>query len=282
MVSCGGKSPEDDNTGNNDNGAVSLWKMKNYPVSKVEVFTGDDVPVETYEFTYDSFNRVLTLVRTDKIKGSKLLDLKYNYTSPTDMEIVGKYYFTSSNRTTKVSIDEDEGSVTYTGSWAGAWTFTTSFNARRTATGTTADVSYAATRGEYSSQGRYQEVYTLSQGDITTVETGTAIKSKAAKKTSVGTASTSAIMEITYSDKEDCQNFGVFLFNCEFPVWYAKELPGNQHLITGITWRNGDVPSHLSTRIEYKLTADGDIDTATRTDYNDSETVLVRKYIFTY
>ena len=281
LVSCGGNgSGSGQNGGNTDDGASSLWKMHNYPVSKVEVYNGDEL-IETFEYTYDVFNRVTSMVRTDEIGGNKLLDLKYKYLSPTEMRVEGRYYYTSSSRNVTVVIDPKENTVSYQGSWRGAWPMVTAFDADGTVVSTSVDSEFSATRGQYSSQLAYREKYTVSGGDVTAAEIGTSISAKGTS-TTLKTAPTSAILELEYSADEDNQNFAVYLFPCELPVWYAKELPGNRHLVSRMTWRNGNVASPVSAKIAYQLDADGDIQSATRTDYSGTEVLLVRTYKFYY
>ena len=77
-------------------------------------------------------------------------------------------------------------------------------------------------------------------------------------------------------------NFAVYLFPCNFPVWYAAGLPGCKKLITGISTARGTVQYPATTRIDYSFTPDGNIDTAIRTDYNAGEATLVRTYKFFY
>ncbi len=280
LIGCG--AGNGGQSGGNDDGSASLWKMRNYPVSKVEVYTEDNVLVETYEYTYDEYNRLLSLRRTDNMVGNRLLDLKYSYPSSSEMVIAGTYYYSTASRTTKVRLDAENKQMTYVGNWKGAWFFQTTFNNEGAVLMTSADVGFGLATASYATSGNYIEAYTRSGGDVVRVEIGTHLRSTSIRQTAVQSAPTSAIMELTYTELEDRQNFGVYLFTCEFPVWYAKELPGNKHLPSEITWRNGEVPSHLSTRLTYEMDEDGDIRTAIRTDFNDEDPVLVRRYSFYY
>ena len=67
-----------------------------------------------------------------------------------------------------------------------------------------------------------------------------------------------------------------------FPVWIAAGFPGNKKLITGISASTGTIPSPESVTIEYTFNAAGDIETATRTDFNAGTPYLTRTYKFTY
>ena len=84
------------------------------------------------------------------------------------------------------------------------------------------------------------------------------------------------------STQDDRQNFAAYLMPDYFPVWIAAGLPGNKKLVTAIGASTGTIPSPETTSIEYSFNSVGDIDTATRTDYNAGKPYLTRTYKFTY
>lgn len=274
-VSCGepngGKTP--------DGKKAAVWSLSAPLVQKVEV-SADGSVIETYEYTYDDLGRILSLRKTDKLRDENLLNLQYSYPDENGMRATGKFFPVTSNRFVSAVKDEAEKTVSYHGSWSGAWAYVTTLDAGGTATGTSTDPEFAAKDGQYSARAHYSETYSVSGGCITQSVIGTDIESRTTFKSAA--ASSALTVRYSYSDREDKQNFAVYLFPCEFPVWVAAGLPGCKKLVSGITMASGNVASPVSTRIEYKLDADGNIDTATRTDLNGSETVLVRTYKFYY
>ena len=276
-VSCGqkpnggGKTPDEKKT--------AVWSLPVPLVQKVEV-SADGAVIETYEYTYDEQGRMLSLRKTDKLSNTELLALQYSYPDEKGMKATGKFFPVTTNRYISAVRNDAERTVSYAGSWTGAWSYVTTLDAGGTATGTSTDPEFAAKGGYYSSQAHYSEVYTVSGGCITQSVIGTDVESRTPLKSA--SASTALTIKYSYSDREDKQNFAVYLFPCEFPVWVAAGLPACKKLITGITMASGSVPSPVSTRIDYSFKTDGNIDTAIRTDLNDGETVLVRTYKFYY
>ena len=277
LVSCTDKP----NGGQDPGGKkAAAWSVAAPLVQKVEV-SADGTVLETYEYTYDDLNRILSLKKTNRLRDQTLLNLQYTYRDDQGMRATGKFYPVSSNRYISATLDADGHQVSYTGSWADAGAFVTSFDTGGTATGTVSDTEYAAKEGHYSYRSHYGESYTVSGGCITASELGTTVESQTSQRTGAS-ASSSLTVRYSYSDHADGQNFAVYLFPCDFPVWVAAGLPGCKKLVTGITMASGSVPSPVSTRIDYTFNPDGSIDTATRTDCNDSEPVLVRTYKFHY
>ena len=277
-VSCGekpngggGKTPEE------KTGAV--WSLPAPLVQKVEV-SADGTVIESYEYTYDDQGRMLSLRKTDKLSNTVLLDLQYSYPDDKGMKATGKFYPVTSNRFITAVKDNAQKTVSYNGSWSGAWSYVTTFDAGGTATGTSTDPEFAAKGGQYSSQAHYSEVYTVSGGCISQSVMGTDIESRTSLKSAK--ASSALTVNYTYSSRDDRQNFAVYLFPNEFPVWVAAGLPGCKKLITGISMASGSVPSPVKTQIDYSFDTSGNIDTAIRTDLNNGETVLVRNYKFFY
>ena len=274
-VSCGekpnggGKTPDDKK--------AAVWSLPTPLVQKVEV-SADGAVIETYEYTYDDQGRMLSLRKTDKLSNTELLDLQYSYPDEKGMKATGKFFPVTTNRYISAVRNDAERTVSYAGSWTGAWSYVTTLDAGGTVTGTSTDPEFAAKGGYYSSQAHYSEVCTVSGGCITQSVIGTDVESRSTLKSA--SASSALTVKYTYSDREDKQNFAVYLFPCEFPVWVAAGLPACKKLITGITMASGSVPSPVSTRIDYSFKTDGNIDTAIRTDLNDGETVLVRSYKF--
>ena len=262
--------------------ATSLWKMDEafLPVKKVEVYTGEKL-IETFEFEYDGFRKVTSIVRTDRVKNQVLFNLKYTYSGDYDMTVSGKYFNIGIEKANSATIDPSKRTVSYQGSWAGAWPFVTTYNQDGVVTGTKADVDFRSGGDYYSSKTAYSEEYTVSSGNVVKAVLGTTIDSQSQRNTKTESSS-SLVIEYSYTNKPDNENFGVFLFNCEIPVWFAKMLPGNKNLISGAKMKVGNLELPTSFKMEYELNVDGDIETATRTDYNGDEVVLVRTYKFTY
>ena len=277
-ASCKDKKPEIPG----QDTATSLWKMDDdfLPVKKVEVYTGDKL-TETFEFEYDGFRKVTSIVRTDRIKNQVLFNLKYTYSGDYDMTVSGKYLNIGIDKANNATIDPSKRTVTYKGNWVGAWPFVTTYNPEGVVTGTRMDEEFRSSGEYYSSETTYTEEYTVSSGNVVKAVLGTAVHSQSQRKTRSESAS-SLVIEYTYTNLPDNENFGVFLFNCEIPVWFAKMLPGNRNLVSGARMKVGNLELPGSFKMEYKLNVDGDIETATRTDYNGTEAVLVRTYKFTY
>ncbi|MBR1576397.1 MAG: hypothetical protein IJ654_08125 [Bacteroidales bacterium] len=280
LAAACGENPSKGGKDKPDNTSPAAWSLGKPLVQKVEV-RSDDRLIETYEYTYDSQGRLLTLLKTDAIQGEKLLDLQYSYPDDTGMKASGKFFPISTNRFVSAVKDPSEKTVRYDGSWSGAWTYVTAYDAGGTATATVSDIDFAAREGQYSAQTRYQESYTVSGGCITRSVLGTETQARSQRKTRTGSSSELTV-QYSYSDQEDRQNFAVYLFPCNFPVWVAAGLPGCRKLITGISSARGSVASPATTKLSYSLTAEGLIDTATRTDFNDGQAVLVRTYKFYY
>ena len=275
LFSTGCKGKIDD--GGSDNQA---WVHEKPLVSRVEVFCGDKL-IETYQYTYDIQNRPVTLVKTDNLQGVELLNLTYSYDAAGGLKVLGKFYPLASNRFITATWDKDGRVLTYGGSWSGAWTYTTTVNDASTAVSTSAAEKFAASKGWYSSEVAYSEEYTEKAGCITKAVKGSSVKAQTKHVTHSESASTLTV-NYTYGSDADRQNFAVYLFDCDFPVWYAAGLPGCKKLITGISCSAGDVPFDDETRLEYSLNPAGNIETVTRTDLNAGKTILVRTYKFTY
>ena len=278
VLSCGEKPNGGGKTPDEKKSAV--WSLTAPLVQKVEVST-DGTVIESYEYNYDDQARLLSLKKTDRLSNTVLLDLQYTYPDESGMKTTGKFFPITSNRYITAVKDVAQKTVSYAGSWTGAWSYVTGFDAGGTATGTTTDTEFAAQQGQYSSRTQYGETYTVSGGCISRSVIGTSVRSQTSQATSAA-ASTSLTVDYGYSDREDRQNFAVYLFPCEFPVWVAAGLPGCKKLVREIKMASGSVPSPVSTRIDYSFRTDGNIDTAVRTDLNNGETVLVRTYKFFY
>ena len=277
LASCGekpegGKTPQE--------GGATIWSLPTPLVQKVEVRSDGNL-IETYEYAYDDKGRVISLTRTDQLQKEKLLELSYSYPDETGMKAIGKFYPVSSNRFITAVRNTTEHTVSYSGSWTDAWSYVTQYDVNGTALSTVTDLVFNAKGGQYSAQTHLGELYTVSGGCITRAAYGAEIKAKTQRKTH-SVSETELTVSYNYSDKEDRQNFAVYLFPCEFPVWFAAGLPGCKKLITGISTARGSVQYPATAQISYTFTADGNIDTATRTDYNAGEPILVRTYKFTY
>ena len=258
----------------------SIWVHPKPLVAKVEVSTEGAV-VETYEYTYDDNGRILTLVKTDNLSKTVMLDLQYTYPGDNEMKVSGQFFPISTNRFITATYNPKDGTLDYVGSWKGAWNYTTALNDDGVATSTVCKEKFAATEGYYSSDMNYSEAYTVSGGTIAESLMGTDISAQSSKATR--TANTSALRTVySASDKADRQNFAAYLMPNHFPVWIAAGLPGNKQLVTGIASFTGSVSTPESTTVEYTFNPDGSLDTAVRTDSNAGTPYLTRTYKFIY
>ena len=256
------------------------WAQPSPLVSKVEVFS-DGTLIESFAYTYDEKGRIATLVRTDHLSGDKLLDLRYSYPDEYGLKAAGRFFPLSSDRYITARLDTKERSVDYYGSWSGAWHYRTGYDANGTATGTETVLDFSAKEGQYSSTGRYAEAYSVAAGCISSSICGTDLSARTARGETFS-SDARVTTRYTYSEKEDRQNFAVYLFPCEFPVWVAAGLPGCSKLVTDISREHGSVPAPSSTHIDYTLDELGNVSSATRTDYRDGEALLVRTYRLSY
>ena len=273
-ASCAGKGNPDDTPDG------EIWVHSKPLVAKVEV-SSEGTLVETFEYTYDDKGRMLTLKKTDNLSRNVLLEMQYSYPGENEMKVQGKFYPIATNRFITVTYDPKAGVLGSTGSWNGAWSYTTAINGDGVATETLCKEQFASKEGYYTSDMVYSETYTVSGGTIAESVCGTDIKARSSKAT--GSDNTSALRTVyAVSDKADKQNFAAYLMPANFPVWIAAGLPGNKNLVKGITSFTGGVQTAVSTAIEYSFNADGSIDTATRTDSNAGVPYLSRTYKFIY
>ena len=100
-----------------------IWAHEKPLVAMVEVSSGGSV-IETYEYTYDEQGRILTLVKTDKLAREVVLDLNYSYPAENEMKVQGKFFPIATNRYIDVSYNPTSGTLSYKGSWSGAFTLT--------------------------------------------------------------------------------------------------------------------------------------------------------------
>jgi len=257
-----------------------IWSHSKPLVAMVEVSSGDAV-IETYEYTYDEQGRMLTLVKTDKLSKEVMLDLQYTYPGENQMKIQGKFFPINTSRFIDVTYDAKSGTVTYAGSWSGAWSYTTAINDDGVVTSTSLRSDFASSEGYYTSKMEYREDYTIAGGTVTESVAGTEISAQSKKVTR--TDNSSSLRTIyTAGGQDDRQNFAAYLMPDYFPVWIAAGLPGNKKLITGISSFTGTIQAPESTTLEYSFNSAGDIDTATRTDFNAGTPYLTRTYKFTY
>ena len=271
-------------SGNGENGGKNpgrqMWVHEKPLVAKVEVGSGGSV-IETYEYTYDEQGRMLTLVKTDKLSKEIVLDLQYTYPAENQMRIKGKFFPIASQRYIDVSYDPASGTMSYSGSWKDAWSYSTTVNDAGVVTSTKCKSYFASKEGYYTSNMDFGEVYTVSGGSITESVAGTDISAQSSKSTSAENTS-SLKTAYTFCDQDDRQNFAAYLMPGNFPVWIASGFPGNKKLVTGISASTGTIPAPETTAIEYSFNAAGDIDTAVRTDSNAGTPYLTRTYKFIY
>jgi len=281
LSSCGGeKGTSDQPKKPDDNPDESLWKSDLYLPLEVSVFSNNEL-VEAYTIGLDKTNRVESLVRRDNILSKDLLNLKYSYSGISDLSVEGIFFFSSTAKTVNATIDKEKGTLKYKGEWDNAWAFEASYDDNGTVLSTTSSLEFSPSTGQYSCSGSYHERYTVTDGNITVAAIGTEMTSQSSKLTESSNA-TEITVEYTYSDKPDNQNFGLFLMNCDFPIWLAKGLPGNRNLITGMKMKHGNITLPESFTVEYTFDDNGDILTATRTDYNETTAVLKRVYKLSY
>ena len=249
-------------------------------VSKVSVEC-EGSEIETYEYTYDSKGRMASLKKTDVLGKTSLYDLTYSYSGDYSVKISGKFYGKDSDVSISASTDSKNKTLTYQGDWSGAWKYTVGYDS---SSHILSCESESTEKGAqlYSSGISYSEKYMSRNGDITREEAGTVANSKATKKNAT-ISSVSRTTEFEYTSKEDKQNFAAYILPCEFPVWIAKGLPSNRHLIKSIKARNSyGIDSPLTYTFDYTFDSDGNLLTATRTEMNQGKTVLTRTYKFTY
>ena len=276
FAACNGGGGE--GGGKNDDGQI--WVHSKPLVAMVEVSSGDAV-IETYEYTYDEQGRILTLVKTDKLSKDVMLDLQYTYPGENQMKIQGKFFPINTSRYIDVSYDPKSGTLTYAGSWSGAWSYATTINEAGVVTATSFKSDFASKEGYYTSKMEYREDYTISDGTVSEVMAGTEIDAQSKKVTR--TSNSSALKTVyTAGGQDDRQNFAAYLMPDYFPVWIAAGLPGNKKLVTGISASTGTIQAPESTTLEYSFNSAGDIDTATRTDFNVGTPYLTRTYKFIY
>ena len=277
LLSCG----ENKNNGNEQ--VDGVWVHKAPLVSRVEV-SSNETPIETYEFSYDETGRMTALVKTDHLSKAVMLDLQFTYPSESKMRIQGKFYPITTNRFIDVDYDGHNRTFTYTGSWATGWTYTTFCNEDCIATKTGAEVSFAASGGQYTSKTDYEESYTINDGAISRIKAGCEVGAQSARATRTSN-SQYLVTDVTYTNLVDNQNFMVFIMPCNFPVWASSGLPGCRRLpqkVTMASGANGETAYPESYVFEYETNASGNIETAVRTDYNGADVVLVRNYKFIY
>ena len=229
FTSCDPK-PDPDNGGGKK---ATAWSVTTPLTSKVEVFVAN-TPVESFEYTYDNQNRPLTLVRKDLLGGTTLLNLSYSYEGESGMNVSGTFYPIETKRYITATKDNSKGRLIYKGSWSGAWTKETAFNSDGTAVSTLCNTSFSAESGKYSSETSFREDYSVSSGNISEIRYAPTVSSAAAKSTK-SESSTGLEYSYTYTDKPDKQNFGLYLFHCEFPVWFAASLPGCSRLVESMS-----------------------------------------------
>lgn len=275
LTACGNK-PSSEGTAEK-----SAWLMSNYPVARVDVSTPTGTLLESFEYTYDDLGRMASLTRKDCQRNRVLLKLDYTYPSATEMRIRGTYAPVSGERTLIATADPAKGTISYSGAWKDAWRYDVTRDPEGVLTGVTMQRDFKSKEGYYSSETSYREMCSVRGGCIETWTSATEVSSKS-RKTSSSKSSSAVNRTYTYLDHEDTMNFGLYLTDGEFPVWAAAQLPGCSKLISGMTMKTGSVSGPVSFKVDYTFNIDGDVETATRTDYNGTSPVLVRVYTVTY
>ncbi len=274
----GGNSGKDDDGKDDSQKTSSPWVLStSRRLSSVEVYSGSAL-IESYKISYDGSGRVSTLLAANELSGETLYDLSYSYSSDSEASIEGKYFGTSSTRT--ITATADSVNLVSKGDWGDAWNFTTKYDKAGTVLSVTSSPSFSF-NGYYSSSLAYAEEYSLSSGNAAEVKMGTSINASSDKGTATR-SSYDVTYNYEYSDSPDRQNFAVFLMPCQFPVWYAKGLPGNANLLTGMSMKLGSIEGQVSFTVDYELDSEGNISTATRTDYAGTDVLMTRTYRLTY
>lgn len=141
----------------------------------------------------------------------------------------------------------------------------------------------------YSSDTDYYENYIPDgKGNIVAVHIGSKVHADAKGQMGSGTVTEvnsekEVVYEYCYSDRDDLQNFNAYLFNCNFPQWMARGLPGCRKLVSGMTLRRGDTPLRQSFKVDYTLfDAGGRLLEAVRTDFVGDKQVCSRTYRLSY
>lgn len=276
-ISCGGEGKEKEGI------PGDVWVRQAPRVSKVEVVSGETL-LETFQYTYDETGRLKTLLKKDELSGEVLLDLEYTYPAQNQMRIQGKFFPISTNRFITVDYDSEHREFTYTGSWASGWTYKTTCDDAGVAVKTASDVRFAASGGQYTANTAFEELYAVEGGCIRSVTTGSQTEATGSHSTRV--ASEQCYSEdFTYTDNADRQNFSAYIMPGNFPVWIAAGIPGNKKLPAASSARSGrgTAVAYPETKsFEYSFDAAGNLQSAKRTDYNNSEVILVRTYKFFY
>ncbi|MCQ2184264.1 MAG: hypothetical protein MJY62_02510 [Bacteroidales bacterium] len=273
LTACknGGGNPADDHDG-------SLWHSSVVYPASVEVYAGKTL-VMSDEYTVDQTGLLASMVRTDHSLNKQLLNLTYSYSGKENVVIAGTFYGAGKKSITASCKD---GVVTYQSDGNMPLLVRTTFDTE-TSLAQNTEFQNTGEDTHYSAQTTYSETYVDNGGDIEKVEIATVSdgQGKDVNPTYVSTSS-SVDYEYTYSDDLDLNNFNAYLMPCNFPVWYAKSLPGSKHLITGMKVSHDGREYGVSFTVEYDLDSDGNVLTAVRTDYCGTTVALERTYTLIY
>lgn len=257
----------------------SLWRMHNDPVEKVDVYCGD-ILLETYTFEYnDKYDMVTSITRTDKTTGSDILKVSCTYSGTCDASF--SIQAGGASTTVKASFNEDRDVLEYGPDTDAAFRYRTRLDSYN-ALPITDEAAYSYMCQNYSSSLAAKQIFAEKDGDISSVEWNPYIQTTAFPYITVAEAKSGLTYAYTYSEAEDLQNFAAFLMPCDFPLWFATELPGCKHLITGMTMKSGNVTLPESFTVSYTFNDGGSIKTALRTDYSRGRKILERTYKYTY
>lgn len=257
----------------------SLWRMKNDPVEKIDVYSDGEL-LETYEFWYNhDCDMVACVIRTDKTTGGDIMKVDYTYQG--SCTVTARVTMFGAGRTVKALFDEDRESLQYGPEEDAAFRYKMILDSYNSLP-VTNEMTYAYACDMYNSNVNLKWMFTEEEGDITSVSSVSNIRTVTEPLVTVADARSGIRYTYTYSEDEDLQNFAAFLMPCDFPLWFAAELPGCKHLITGMTSKCGNVPLPESFAVKYVLNDNGSIRTATRTDYTRGEKVSERRYEYSY
>lgn len=277
LVSCNQKQPDGPQPAP---AGKSLWKMKNDPVECVSVYCGKTL-VQSFNYEYDKEDRVVSIKRVDELTKAPMMNLDITYGGIGEMTVSGSYLY--ANRTFKASFNEDRDMLTYGAQEEGFLTNILTMDSDDLPGVCKGTYDFSAKN--YDSAIAQKTVYGTGNCDILSIAFRTETATKTDELTECKSERT-VEYDYTYSDEEDLQNFAAYLIPCDFPVWYAAELPGCAHLITGMTCKCGNVTLPQSFEVKYVLNDNGSIRSATRTDYTTRDGNKVRvselRYEFSY
>ncbi|MCQ2184635.1 MAG: hypothetical protein MJY62_04420 [Bacteroidales bacterium] len=285
-VSCKDSGNKKTDPAPKDDPEASVWKLSTAVPGMVTVKSSGQV-LQMDVFETDEYNRLTAMTRSDIKMNADLLDFKYTFSGKSTAVIAGTMYGSKTAYSITATCNDDDTAVTYQGSWASPELMTTTYE---DGLAVSSGYNYSFEDATfYKSDEEYYEKYTSDgKGNIASAAIGTRILSKVTgqtgpKATTEVRSEKEVVYKYTYSDKDDLQNFNAYLMNCNFPVWFAKGLPGCKKLISGMTVSRGEFPLREKFTVEYtRFDGEGRLLEAVRTDYVGEKEVCKRTYSLTY